>query len=358
MNALTTASARPTFSLAPRSLDEAMRFADMIASTDLAPKDYRGKPGNILVAIQMGSELGLNPMQALQSISVINGRPAVWGDGALALVRSHPACEGINEGVDGEGDKRHGWCEVKRRGQPPQRRTFSIADAKRAGLLGKPGPWQQYQDRMLQMRARGFAIRDVFPDALRGVITVEEARDIPTVDVSPLATAASDGMADAKADMVALGLAHRVVFPNGASKHYGTREEAWQAIAKAAGRCETLECLAALETDNDGLLARGPSHPLRDDALAEIGGRREQIARTVQHDPETGEIAADAPHPGFDAEAFARQKAREIAGAADEAELQIAMTGDGWAELPEKWAAELRQRAKIRRGQFATEGVK
>jgi hypothetical protein len=65
-----------------------------------------------------------------------------------------------------------------RRGQPPERRTFSVADAKRAKLWFKAGPWTTYPDRMLQMRARGFAIRDVFPDALRGVITAEEAVDI------------------------------------------------------------------------------------------------------------------------------------------------------------------------------------
>lgn len=356
MNALTTASARPTFSLAPRSLDEAMRFADMIASTDLAPKDYRGKPGNILVAIQMGSELGLNPMQALQSISVINGRPAVWGDGALALVRSHPACEGINEGVDGEGDKRHGWCEVKRRGQPPQRRTFSIADAKRAGLLGKPGPWQQYQDRMLQMRARGFAIRDVFPDALRGVITVEEARDYPTtVDAPVEATFAAQGLQDAREAMIAEGKAFRVVFHDGQERVYGDKGTCWAAIGRAAEACDTLACIEVLAENNAGLLETRPGEEVPAglaDLLDLLALRREALNRSIDadpepppHDPDTGEV--------FDAEAFAKQKAREIAAAQDEAELQAAMTGDGWAHLPEKWAAELRQRAKIRRGQFA-----
>jgi hypothetical protein len=67
-----------------------------------------------------------------------------------------------------------------RRGQPPERRTFSVADAKRAKLWFKAGPWTTYPDRMLQMRARGFAIRDTFPDALRGVIIAEEAQDHPT----------------------------------------------------------------------------------------------------------------------------------------------------------------------------------
>ena len=178
MNAITTTRAGVT-SLAPQTWQEAMQFADLLARSSMVPKDFQGKPGNIMVALQWGAEVGLGPLQAVQSIAVINGRPAIWGDAALALVRGHTACESLREGTTGEGDARHGWCEVKRRGQEVERRTFSVADAKRAGLWGKAGPWQNFPDRMLQLRARGFAIRDVFPDALRGVITAEEAGDIP-----------------------------------------------------------------------------------------------------------------------------------------------------------------------------------
>lgn len=178
MNALTTTRAGAA-SLAPQNWSEAQQFAQLLANSTMVPKDFIGKPGNIMVAIQWGAEVGLGPLQAVQNIAVINGRPSIWGDAALALVRGHPACMAVREGVDGEGDARHGWCEVTRQGQQPERRSFSVADAKRAGLWGKTGPWQQYPDRMLQLRARGFAIRDVFPDALRGVITQEEARDLP-----------------------------------------------------------------------------------------------------------------------------------------------------------------------------------
>jgi len=51
-----------TFSLAPKSLEEAMRYAEMISKTDMVPKDFRGNPGNVLVAVQMGAEVGLPPM--------------------------------------------------------------------------------------------------------------------------------------------------------------------------------------------------------------------------------------------------------------------------------------------------------
>ena len=178
MNALTTTRGGG-LSLAPSNMSEAMQLAEMLAASTLVPKDYQRNPSNIMVAIIWGSEIGLAPLQALQNVSVINGRPSIWGDAALALVRGHPACVSVREGVDGEGDARTGWCEVTRRGEEPQRRTFSVDDAKKAGLWGKQGPWQQYPARMLQLRARGFALRDVFPDALRGVITTEEARDTP-----------------------------------------------------------------------------------------------------------------------------------------------------------------------------------
>ncbi|MBK3439294.1 recombinase RecT [Pseudomonas sp. MF7448] len=166
---------KPTFSLAPQNIDEALKFADFLAASDIVPKDFQKKPANILVAVQWGMELGLQPMQAMQSIAVINGRPSLWGDAVIALVRSSPLCEYVYETDDGETAS----CRVKRVGEDEQTRTFSMADAQQAGLKGKQGPWAQYPKRMRQMRARSFALRDVFPDVLRGMPMAEEVQDIP-----------------------------------------------------------------------------------------------------------------------------------------------------------------------------------
>jgi hypothetical protein len=171
---------RAATGLALQSFDDAFRFAKMVAASDFAPKDFKGKPESCLLAIQHGSEVGLSPMQSLQSIAVINGRPTIWGDAALALVQSSPVCEYVKEYVEGQGDNLTAVCEAKRRGYPaPTVSRFSMADAKRAGLAGKSGPWSQYPERMLQLRARGFALRNAFADALRGLITAEEAQDYP-----------------------------------------------------------------------------------------------------------------------------------------------------------------------------------
>jgi len=172
---------RASTGLALQSFDDAFRFAKMVSASEFAPKDFKGKPESCLLAIQHGSEVGLSPMQSLQSIAVINGRPTIWGDAALALVQSSPVCEYVREYMEGEGDNLTAVCEAKRRGYPaPTTVRFSVVDAKRAGLAGKAGPWSQYPARMLALRARGFALRNAFADALRGLITAEEAQDYPT----------------------------------------------------------------------------------------------------------------------------------------------------------------------------------
>ena len=164
----------------PATFGEAKEFATELASSNLVPKQYVGKPLDILVAIQWGTELGLAPMQSLQNIAVINGKPSVYGDALMALVLANPACEGVEESIEGEGTSNPvAVCIAHRRGRKPVTARFSVEDAKRAGLWGKQGPWTQYPKRMLQMRARGFALRDSFPDALKGLITVEEAQDYP-----------------------------------------------------------------------------------------------------------------------------------------------------------------------------------
>lgn len=168
-----------------QSFDEMARFCQAVHQSRLAPKGF-DSPQAIMVAVQHGLELGLGPMQALQSIAVINGRPCLWGDAALGLAQAHPDFLDIREWT--EGDTAH--CEIKRKSRTPVLRTFSDADAKAAGLLGKSGPWSQYKARMRQLRARAFALRDTFPDVLRGVSVREEQEDVKPAtarDVTPAA---------------------------------------------------------------------------------------------------------------------------------------------------------------------------
>lgn len=191
------------------TMDDALKFCDMVAYTDFCPVSYRPvtflnkicgqdqearknpenikkareiSKYNILNAIMYGAELGLSPHQSLNGVAVVNGKPTLYGDALKGYVLPH--CEYFYEYFnDSDPNNLTAVCQILRKGwKHPVICTFSVNDARQAGLLGKSGPWSQYRNQMLKMRARGFAIRDVFPDLLHGFITPEEAADYPAVE--------------------------------------------------------------------------------------------------------------------------------------------------------------------------------
>lgn len=156
-----------------KELERAEYWAKKLAGSDLVPKDFKNNPANCFIAIQWGKDLGLAPLQAVQNIAVINGRPALWGDAVPALVKASKQCEYMSVSFENN----VATFKTKRVGEPEHVETFSKAMAEKAGLWGKQGPWSQHPERMLKNRARAFALRDVFPDVLKGLYTAEELID-------------------------------------------------------------------------------------------------------------------------------------------------------------------------------------
>lgn len=167
----------PKSSMMLRSFEDYEKFATKLSRSGLVPKDYMGRPDDILICMQFGSQIGLAPMQSLQNIASIRGRPCLYGDAMLALVQSSNNFESIEETIEGE----TAICKLKRKGSPMAVRKFSMDDARRANLTNSP-VWKSYPKRMLQMRARAFACRDLFADVLNGMQCVEEAKDIDYIN--------------------------------------------------------------------------------------------------------------------------------------------------------------------------------
>jgi hypothetical protein len=285
MNNVTALQAsKPQFSLTPQSLNEALQFADMLSKSNMVPKDYQGNPANCIIAMQWGMEIGLQPLQAMQNIAVINGRPAIWGDAMLAIVRGSGLLERITEDPTDAGCT----CIVKRKGEPEVTRTFTLEDAKRAGLAGKQGPWQQHPKRMMQMRARAFALRDVFPDVLRGVHIAEIAQDEPAErdmgaaeDVTP-----QKAVPKSRAEKARAALADK---------------RADQQPIPAVTLPSLSDVLAAIEaaTDADSMahakqlgaqMADGPEKDQAVEAYKRRVAALKAAAERPQVDPETGEV--------------------------------------------------------------------
>lgn len=199
----------------PTTIDEAWRLAGALAGSGMTPKAYGSDQNKVMVGILAGAEVGLTPFAALQSIAVIGNNPSLWGDGALALVQASGLLDDMEETDDGN----EATCRLNRAGRAtPIVRTFSMDDAKKAGLAGKAGPWTQYPKRMRQMRARAFALRDGFSDVLKGLHIAEEVRDY-----TPMAGEALSG--GAAQPLTAAMLEHQAATPVETSQGEGPAEE-------------------------------------------------------------------------------------------------------------------------------------
>jgi RecT family len=246
------AGGRPT-AIVPQTMEEAYRFANAVVQSGMAPPD-KETPEKAMIAIMRGMEVGLTPFQALDKIAVINGRTTIWGDAAIGLVRGSGLCEYVREWIDGEGEKRIAYCETRRKGEPfPVTRSFSVDEAKKARLWGKAGPWTQFDARMLQMRARGFALRDVYADVLGGLYLREEVDEDmiearrapappapPTPPAPPAAIAAKEAYVPPDPGFHERGEAVEAATP-AAAIDYGATADAYEADANAAKTVEQLD---------------------------------------------------------------------------------------------------------------------
>ena len=189
---------RDIAAIVPRTVEEAHRLAGLVIQAGLCPDSYRHpqtkQPDQqmVLTGIMKALEVGLPPLTGLSSIAIINGRPSIWGDGATALAQNSGYISDIK--VERTLDKpvaqikdwpdEYGYrVSITRSGHGGGTYVgeFTVGDAKRANLWlsHKRQPWILYPDRMLFNRARAFALRDGFADALAGLAIREEIEDIP-----------------------------------------------------------------------------------------------------------------------------------------------------------------------------------
>ena len=166
--------------LIPQNFEDMWRVSQALLASGLTRGNGLDTTEKVFYAVELGQELDIGAVQAVQNIAVINGKVCIWGDMALAIVERSGLMEDFRETpIEDNGEIVGYTCWAKRKGRPtPITHTFTRADAEHAGLWGKRGTWENYPQRMLQMRARGFVLRDGFADALKGLITREEAQDM------------------------------------------------------------------------------------------------------------------------------------------------------------------------------------
>lgn len=264
--------------LVPQTIEEAARLAEGIYRSGMTPDTYkvevRDEQGNqvtdqqatqarLLIGILKGMEVGLPPITAISNIVVVNNRPSIWGDAALGLVQNSVYYVSHDEKLDGK-EKTDDWkatCTITRKSADGSQqfivsRTFTWAQAKAAGLTSRKGPWTSYPARMMQMRARAWAIRDGFADVLSGLSIAEEVKDIevpvaqapaPSVQQDKWSQAAIENKTDAPVDFSALGTKQPEALPVASAADQASPEEAAKEEVKPV--CATCSGRGVVETE-------------------------------------------------------------------------------------------------------------
>lgn len=198
------------FGVPLRSLDEAYRLSQNLAISQMLPRDLRGKPSDVLAMLLYGQELGLGPMQSIQTIYVVEGRPSMSAQLWRALVRRAGHKVRIVERIHNKACT----VEIVRSDDPdhPHQETFTLDDAVQTGKVqivdgkprarskdGKPLPWELFTDDLLAARATARGCRFACPEVALGFYADEEAADLtPVVGPSDPVGVADPDVADAE----------------------------------------------------------------------------------------------------------------------------------------------------------------
>lgn len=163
--------------IAPRTLDEASKFASTLAAANSLPASLKKSPADIVAIVLAGAELGIPPMASIRSIHLIDGKPVLSADAMAGLcLRNRDVCEYLTLVVSTDAKATY---RAKRKGAPePVEISFTIEQAKIAGLVGK-GNWAKYPAAMLRARAMSAIARAVFPDLVGNLYDPDELEPAP-----------------------------------------------------------------------------------------------------------------------------------------------------------------------------------
>lgn len=170
-----------------KNLQDMKLAAETFIKSGLVPQHFN-TPAKVIVALQAGAELGLRPFQSLQNLNVVNGKVGISATMIGGLIRKHVPLAYFKKGYEGEkyNDDYQAVVRSRRKGEPEDEvTTFSVADAKTAGLWGKGGAWKNYPDDMLMWRALSRHGRRYFGEVLGGLYTEEELEEINEPQAQP-----------------------------------------------------------------------------------------------------------------------------------------------------------------------------
>lgn len=186
--ALTTTHSEGVFT-GIQQFENAQRIGKALASSALVPREYQGQQGlaNTLVAMEIAQRMGLSPLQVMQNLHIIHGRPSWSSQFIIAMINGCGRFTPLDYNVSGEGESLacFAYATEIATGKELRGPVVTMAMAKREGWATKSGSkWQTMPDLMIRYRAAAFWGRLYVPEFLVGMKTQEEVIDIEEVQVA------------------------------------------------------------------------------------------------------------------------------------------------------------------------------
>lgn len=281
VKAETQAIAKPRVALGPfvpTNLDEAWRQAEMLSKASLLPDALRQKPHDILVVLMTGAELGLSPMQSIREVYVVKGKGYISALLKVSLVRQSGLCLSWQMV---ESTATVATFETQRRGDSaPTRLSFTIAEAKVAGLLGSgdSSNWSKYPALMLRRRCTSQLADEVYPDVLRGTGAEDELAEEVEVTGARIDGQAVYAPPPPPASVTVEAPKTESAPATEKPAEPGAPDPVEVLIADMRD-ADSLEALAALATRAKAVL--GEKHPRRAEAMALYADRKAAVTKAV-----------------------------------------------------------------------------
>jgi len=192
-NEITTIETDPQIARENAAFELLQRQAKMFSASSLVPKEFQGNIANCAIGINIAKRLGADPFMVLQNIDIIHGRPSFRATFLIAMVNAAGRFEPLQFKMDGEDGKPNrsciAWTKSKPDGTTLEGPKITLEMAKSEGWSTKAGSkWLTMPELMLRYRAAAFFARLYAPDITLGMMTAEEAHDLPMRDVTPSAT--------------------------------------------------------------------------------------------------------------------------------------------------------------------------
>ncbi len=188
---------------AERGFALAQRQAQALSQSDLVPTAYKGNVANCLIALNLANRIGCDPLQCIQNLDIIRGRPSFRATFLIAAVNMCGRFTPLRYRIEGEGDERTctAYATDKEVGDIIEGPPVSIAMAKAEGWYQRQdSKWPTLPDLMLRYRSAAFFARTIAPELVMGLHTQDEMEDIaPTPRTQgPAALSATEALEKAR----------------------------------------------------------------------------------------------------------------------------------------------------------------